>query len=57
MPRSYDPRVDAVPEQEHIALTQGRLQEIVGLVESMPSVDDFIASADVQRHEEVGAVG
>jgi len=53
MPQGYDPRVDAMPEQEHIALVQRRLQEIVGLVEGMPSVDDFVASAEPQRQAEV----
>jgi tryptophan halogenase len=53
MPQSYDPRVDAMPEQEHIALVQRRLQDIVGLVEGMPSVDDFIASAEPHRQAEV----
>jgi tryptophan 7-halogenase len=57
MPQSYDPRVDAVPEQDHIARVQRRLQDIVSLVEAMPSVDDFIASAELQRQAEVVALG
>lgn len=57
MPQSYDPRVDAVPEQEHIAQVQRRLQDIVGLVDAMPLVDDFIASAELQRQAEVTALG
>jgi hypothetical protein len=57
MPQTYDPRVDAVPEQEHIALVQRRLQDIVGLVERMPSVDDFIASAADQKKAELAALG
>jgi tryptophan halogenase len=56
MPQSYDPRVDATPEQEHIAQVQGRLQDIIGLLEAMPSVDDFIARTEHQRQAEVGAV-
>jgi len=56
MPQSYDPRVDATPEQEHIAQVQGRLQDIIGLVEAMPSVDDFIARTEHQRQAEAGAV-
>jgi tryptophan halogenase len=55
MPRSYDPRVDALPEQQHIAQVQRRLEDIVGLVEAMPSVDDFLASAEM--HTEVVGVG
>ena len=57
MPQSYDSRVDAVPEHEHIARVQGRLHDIMGLVQAMPLVDDFIASADLQRQAEVIAVG
>jgi tryptophan halogenase len=53
MPRSYDPRVDAVPEQELIGLVQKRLQDVVSLVEAMPSVDDFIASLELERQAEV----
>jgi tryptophan halogenase len=53
VPRSYDPRVDAVPEQELIGLVQRRLQDVVSLVEAMPSVDDFVASAEPQRQAEV----
>lgn len=57
MPQSFDPRVDAVPEQEHIAQVQLRLKDIVRLVEAMPMVGDFIASADLQRQAEVTALG
>jgi tryptophan halogenase len=57
MPQSYDPRVDAIPEQDLIAQVQGRLEDIVGLVEAMPAVDDFIASAELQRQAGVIALG
>jgi len=57
MPQSYDPRVDAIPEQEHIAKIQARLNDIVGLVEAMAPVDDFIAGMDLQRQAEVTALG
>jgi len=55
--RAYDPRVDAVPEQEHVAQMQGRLRDIGGLVEAMPPVDDFIAGAELQRQAEMTAHG
>lgn len=48
MPQSYDPRVDAVPEQDHIAQIQARMNDVAGLVEAMPSVGDFIAGADLR---------
>jgi tryptophan halogenase len=57
MPQSYDPRVDAIPEQEHIAQVQARLNDIAGLVEAMASVDDFIAGVNAQRAAEAKAVG
>jgi len=57
MPQSHDPRVDAIPEQEHIARVQARMNDIAGLVQFMPSVDDFIADVDHQRQKEVTAVG
>jgi tryptophan halogenase len=49
IPETYDPRLDAVPEQEQIAQVHRRLQDIVGLVETMPTVDEFIAKADQRR--------
>ena len=57
LPQSYDPRVDAIPEQDHIALVQARLNDIVGLVEAMPPVDDFIIGVNAQRAAEAKAVG
>jgi len=49
MPQSYDPRVDAVPEQEHIAQVQARLNDIVGQVEGMAPVDEFIAGVNSEQ--------
>jgi len=57
MPQSYDPRVDAIPEQDHIALVQARLNDIVGLVEAMPTVDDFLAGMNPRRAAKAHAVG
>jgi tryptophan halogenase len=57
MPQSYDPRVDAIPEQEHIAQVQARLNDIVGLVEAMAPVDDFIAGVNLRPAAEARAVG
>ena len=56
MPQSYDPRVDALPEQVHIAQVQRRMNDIAGLVEAMPFVDDFLASGELQRQTEVTAL-
>ena len=57
MPQSYDPRVDAVPEQELIARVNQRLQDIVSLVEAMPPIDDFIAGAAQPAPAEVSLSG
>jgi len=57
MPQSYDPRVDAIPEQEHIAQVQARMNDIVGLVEGMAPVDDFIAGVNPRQAAEAKAVG
>jgi tryptophan halogenase len=57
MPQSYDPRVDAIPEQEHIALVQARLNDVVGLVEGMAPVDDFIAGVNAQQAPGAKAAG
>ena len=57
MPQSYDPRVDAIPELEHIAQVHARLNDIVGLVEAMAPVDDFIAGVNSKQAAEAKAVG
>lgn len=43
IPESYDPRLDALPEQEQIAQVHRRLQDVIALVEAMPSTEEFIA--------------
>jgi tryptophan 7-halogenase len=57
MPQSYDPRVDAVPEQELIARVQQRLQDIIALVEAMPPTDDFVTRAAQRELAEVSVGG
>jgi tryptophan halogenase len=44
-PESYDPRLDALPGQEQIGQVHRRLQDIVALVEAMPTPDEFLAGA------------
>jgi tryptophan 7-halogenase len=57
IPQTYDPRLDGVPEQEQIAQVHRRMEDIVGLVEAMPSVDDFIAKPEHQHYAEVTTLG
>ena len=53
IPETYDPRVDLLPEEGHIAKVHQRLQDIHALVGSMPSVDDFLINLTPQAQPEV----
>jgi tryptophan halogenase len=53
VPESYDPRIDLIPEEEHIARVHQRLQSIVSLVGAMPSVDDYLSSSVSRNRPEV----
>ena len=41
-PAGYDPRVDVVPDEEHIAKVQQRLREVANLAQNMPTVEQFL---------------
>lgn len=43
IPQSYDPRLDAMPEQDQIASVHQRMQDIIRCVDAMPRVEEFIA--------------
>jgi hypothetical protein len=43
-PIGYDPRVDGIPEQEHIGQIQGWLRQIAALVPTLPTVDSFLSA-------------
>lgn len=53
MPEGYDPRVDLRPQEEHIARVHQRLQDILALVGSMPSVDQFLTDAVPEARSEL----
>lgn len=57
IPSSYDPRVDALPEQDHIARVQQKMERIVELVGAMPSVDEFLSSLTHQKPAEMALNG
>ena len=40
--RGYDPRVDHLSDQDHIAKVQDRLRDIAMLVSAMPAVEDYL---------------
>ena len=44
LPIGYDPRVDGIPEQEHIGQIQRRLRQIAALVPTLPTVDSFLSA-------------
>lgn len=59
LPQDYDPRLDALPEDEQVGHVHRRMQDVVRLVEAMPAVDAFIAEGEPrpQRVAEVTALG
>jgi len=57
MPETCDPRVDLIPEEDHIAKVHQRLQDILALVGAMPPVDEFLANAVYQNRPEVAQGG
>ena len=42
VPRTYDPRVDLVPDEDHIARVQQRLRSIAADVREMPGTEQFL---------------
>jgi tryptophan halogenase len=55
VPAEYDPRIDTVPDDEHVAKVQGRLRAVAQLVRSMPTVNDLLSSVTGARGEGVNA--
>ena len=45
VPKGYDPRIDRVPDEQHIAKVQKRLKDVVALVRASPTVEAFLATA------------
>lgn len=41
-PEGYDPRVDALPDEAHIAKVQQRLRDVAEIAQRMPSVEQFL---------------
>jgi tryptophan halogenase len=42
IPSGYDPRIDAVPDQEHIQKVQQRLRDVARIAQQMPKIDDVL---------------
>jgi tryptophan halogenase len=55
VPTEYDPRIDTVPDEEHVMKVQGRLRGVAQLVRSMPTVNDVLSSVAGARGEGVNA--
>lgn len=52
VPRSYDPWVDQMAEEEHMALIQDRLSEVAEAVRTMPSVEAYLDDIRARRKVE-----
>lgn len=48
IPQSYDPRVDALSDQDQIAAVNGRLEDVVELVGAMPGIDQFLSCSPAE---------
>ena len=57
IPESYDPRVDALPEQEQIVTVHNRLGSINEMVGAMLPLDDFLNIASPQNPSEMSRDG
>ena len=51
MPDEYDPRVDTVPDDEHVARVQGRMRSVAQYVRAMPSVNEVLSSVAATSRE------
>ena len=49
IPASYDPRIDLVPQEEHMAQIQHRLRTIASEVNTMPTVEQYLSSMAARR--------
>jgi tryptophan halogenase len=57
IPESYDPRVDAIPEEELIALVHKRLHTVAEQTVAMPAIDDFLTGARAEEPAEAALGG
>jgi tryptophan halogenase len=55
MPDDYDPRIDTVPDEEHVAKVQNRMQSVAQYVRAMPSVNEVLSSVAGATQEGVDA--
>ncbi|MEO6360672.1 MAG: tryptophan 7-halogenase [Sphingomicrobium sp.] len=46
-PRSYDPRVDLIDQQDHMQSIQSRLREIGQTIPALPTIDAFLAATQI----------
>jgi tryptophan halogenase len=55
VPKAYDPRVDLIAQQDHIAAIRRRLSEIAALVPAYPTVDAFLSATRIPVDGVAGA--
>jgi tryptophan halogenase len=53
MPDDYDPRIDAIPDEEHVARVQNRMRSVAQYVRAMPSVNEVLSSVAGAPQEDV----
>jgi tryptophan halogenase len=54
IPKGYDPRVDALPDEAHIEKVQQRLRDVAAIARAMPGVDQFLG-LDQRSNAQVSA--
>jgi tryptophan halogenase len=55
IPRSYDPRIDVLPAEEHFAKVQMRLRDVAADVLAMPTIDDYLQTCRPEGpNEDIG---
>jgi tryptophan halogenase len=42
LPTGYDPRIDAVPDEQHIQKVQQRLRDVARVAQQMPKIDELL---------------
>ena len=55
MPDEYDPRIDTIPDDEHVARVQARMKSVAQYVRAMPSVKEVLTSVAGAPREGVDA--
>lgn len=55
LPKEYEPRIDSVPDEQHVIKVQERMQSVANQVRSMPSVSEVLSSVAGSSPENLNA--